>query len=89
MINSYKAPSFNDELLTLTHQIAGFLSQMVPAKDQDNSRKIIQITATAVAGEADILYALCDDGTLWWTEPRWVGKDDVWRKVRDIPQEDE
>lgn len=50
-------------------------------------RKIIQITATSVEDESDILYALCDDGTLWWTNPMWVGGNDIWRKVRDIPQE--
>ncbi len=51
-------------------------------------RRIIQIAATTVEDEADILYALCDDGTLWWTNPIWVGERDVWRKVRDIPQEE-
>lgn len=54
----------------------------------NSKRKIIQITATSVEDEADILYALCDDGTLWWTHPMWVGEKDTWIKVRDIPQEE-
>ena len=64
--------------------------EYAPRKVSEISRKIIQITATAVddIAEADILYALCDDGTVWWTRPLWAGEHDTWRKIHDIPQEE-
>lgn len=55
----------------------------------NNKRKVIQIAATADPGAtSDLLYALCDDGTLWWIEPQLRGDKDIWRKVRDVPQEE-
>lgn len=55
---------------------------------ENTTRKIIQIAATSVEDEADIVYALCDDGSLWWTHPHWIGEQDTWRKASDIPQEE-
>ncbi len=53
-------------------------------------RKITQITATAEPGSgSDLLYALCNDGTLWWIAPQISGlAGNDWRRVQDIPQED-
>lgn len=58
-------------------------------RNMNNKRKIVQIAATADPGAtSDLLYALCDDGTLWWIEPQLRGDKDIWRKVRDVPQEE-
>lgn len=54
-------------------------------------RRIIQIAAVpipAVEGEWDYpyarLYALCDDGSLWW---RGSSKENSWHKVKEeIPE---
>ena len=57
-------------------------------------RKIVQIAATRSEctsedmnsiSWSEMLYALCDDGTLW---ERYVGGDDEkgWTKVEEIPQ---
>ena len=52
-------------------------------------RKIVQIAATAESGaESDLLYALCNDGTLWWMTPQQQGWQDTCRKFCDIPQEE-
>ncbi len=49
-------------------------------------RKIVQITATPgddVAGSADVVYALCNDGSLWELYNEDEGK---WSRLPDIPQ---
>lgn len=50
------------------------------------TRKIIQITVSAVPDECDTLYALCDDGSLWTL---WRGdlKGPKWERMSDIPQD--
>ncbi len=46
-------------------------------------RKIIQI---AVCGDDPVLFALCDDGSVWHQE--WHGEHPVkWVKEPDIPQD--
>lgn len=48
-------------------------------------RKIIQI---AVCGDDPVLFALCDDGSVWHQE--WTGQHPVkWVKEPDIPQDEE
>lgn len=48
-------------------------------------RKIIQI---AVYGDDPVLFALCDDGSVWHQE--WAGKHPaLWVKEPDIPQDKE
>jgi len=43
------------------------------------NRKIIQISVTSGAsGEPDFIYALCDDGTLWFYDTTNIGK---WKRV--------
>jgi hypothetical protein len=48
-------------------------------------RKIVQITA-ATAGDGgeqwSVVYALCDDGTVWWKS----SPSGRWEQIRDIPQ---
>lgn len=47
------------------------------------NRKIIQISvATGVADAPDILYSLCEDGSLWRLQ---VLKGKEWEKLPDIP----
>ncbi len=70
----------DDEEFGIERDIAGLARPI-----QSCPRKIIQIAVTAVADEEDTLYALCDDGTVWWTIPAAM----PWRKVRDIPQEEQ
>lgn len=50
-------------------------------------RKIIQICSSSLRDDfvsPDILYALCNDGTVWFMETNDKG----WIKVQDIPQDD-
>ena len=48
-------------------------------------RKVVQIVATAEQGAgSDLLYALADDGTMWWIAPQ--SADSTWMRVKDIPQ---
>lgn len=52
------------------------------------SRKIIQICSSSLRDDyiaPDILYALCDDGTVWFME----SVDKGWHKISDIPQGEE
>lgn len=57
------------------------------------TRKIIQITQAPHVdyGNSQFLYALCDDGTVWFQE--WDGDSQngrsVWRKVAPIPQDED
>ena len=55
-------------------------------KTTPKKRKIIQIVAIAVKlDDAPLLYALCDDGTLWIRD--WTRKNEVvWQKHPDVPQ---
>lgn len=51
-------------------------------------RKVIQITS-APDESIEIIYALCDDGSMWrlitlFKQGR--GDEEVWRRVPDIPQ---
>jgi hypothetical protein len=46
-------------------------------------RKAIQITVANDPNTGDVLYALCDDGTIWALQVRF-GQD--WKIVRAIPQ---
>ncbi len=48
------------------------------------SRKIIQIaTTTGTEGGCDFVYALCDDGTLWYLYNQTGA---TWRDLPDVPQ---
>lgn len=52
----------------------------------NDKRKIIQIAATCETGTAsDLLYALADDGTLWWLAPQLSGRE--WIQVQPLPQD--
>ncbi len=56
------------------------------------SRKIIQIAIAATpetrdGSEARVLYALCDDGTVWSIDRFEAQR--TWRLVEPIPQDDE
>ena len=48
-------------------------------------RKVIQIVNSAVPEESGFLYALCDDGTMWYCAcvslPHWT-------QITDVPQPD-
>jgi hypothetical protein len=46
-----------------------------------SDRKIIQISASALNDGNDVLYALCDDGTVWYT-----CDDKNWIQLAEIPQ---
>jgi hypothetical protein len=51
-------------------------------------RKPIGITvSTGEGGSADILYAICDDGSIW---RRYMAlyQETKWDRVEDIPQDD-
>lgn len=48
-------------------------------------RKIIQVATGQFENDAHILYALCDDGTLWWLH----SDDCEWNEERKIPQPEE
>ena len=58
------------------------------------TRKIIQIAACGVEenyttqGEA-LIFALCDDGTLWRTDNRCIDERDCWTAVPEIPQSED
>ena len=52
-------------------------------------RQVIQIAATATDdAAADMLYALCDDGTMW---ELYLGgnKGLQWKEIPDVPQPEE
>ncbi len=83
-----KKPSATDELLNQLHEIHRCLSEMVPKPGINGSRKVVQIATTQeVSTASNLLYALCDDGSLWWITPQRQGWQTTWRKVCDIPQE--
>jgi hypothetical protein len=55
-------------------------------------RKVIQIAAQAPssgtdsdAGNDAVLFALCDDGTIWFYE--FMGKNSKWERFHEVPQE--
>jgi len=52
-------------------------------------RKPVQIATVSLNSDysdSDIIYALCDDGTIWFTAVK--SGDYVWSKVNPIPQDD-
>lgn len=51
-------------------------------------RKPIQIavTTTPAWGGSDVIYALCDDGSLWLMTFEGPPEDCAWERLRDIPQ---
>jgi len=51
-------------------------------------RKIIQIAIDPEDGEVPpVLYALCNDGTVWWTNPYSLHCPCAeWTRIKDIPQ---
>ncbi len=87
-MNTYDNPIISDELLHLLHNISGHLSELVPTKTGvENARRVIQIAATSEAGaESDLLYAVADDGTMWWIPPQASLQGAYWRRLPDIPQ---
>lgn len=54
------------------------------------TRKITQITVSAVPDESDIIYALCDDGSVWalWREIDGNHRS-PWERMKDIPPGEE
>jgi hypothetical protein len=56
-------------------------------------RKIVQIAASAMASAddnrpSDTIYALCDDGSLWWLDFWTTSSPKCWQLVEEIPQRD-
>lgn len=49
-----------------------------------DQRKVIQISVSVYQGMAVI--ALCDDGTMWWSDNSYCGKDATWLELAPIPQ---
>jgi hypothetical protein len=49
--------------------------------------KLITVS-TGTDGTADILYALCDDGSIWRRPMSGAYKEEKWERVDDIPQDD-
>jgi hypothetical protein len=54
-------------------------------------RKVIQIAAAAYGvgeqiGGVDTVYALCDDGSVWWYE---FASHPEWSRMKPIPQGDD
>ncbi len=48
------------------------------------TRKIIQIAVTAIPEQSDVIYALCDDGSVW---SLWLGSDPhEWYRMKDVPE---
>lgn len=52
-------------------------------------RKVVQISVIPLGSDYmndEVIYALCDDGTMWFTS---VTSDDYkWTKINSIPQDD-
>jgi len=52
------------------------------------TRKIVQITSSAAVEDnnySNILFALCDDGTVWKKET--AGSYDSWEAIENVPQD--
>lgn len=62
------------------------IQRMIAEAMAPKRRKVIQITATAEPGaSSDLLYALADDGTMWYMAPHLDNSD--WKCIKDIPND--
>jgi hypothetical protein len=59
--------------------------QKVEREMQKTERKVIQITASLMSQGMHVVYALCDDGSMW---KRVTDSDNEseWQRIEDIPQ---
>jgi hypothetical protein len=48
-------------------------------------RKVIQVAAVTPQQSPDVLYALCDDGTVW--EREMCRESSGWRQIEPVPQQ--
>lgn len=48
-----------------------------------NKRKAIQITTTVTNTGQIVLFALCDDGTVWQIRP--MSEESSWSQVKKVP----
>ena len=50
----------------------------------NKSRKPVQIAVSSMEGESDLLYTLCDDGTIWFTSAQHDSPS--WEQLPNVPQ---
>lgn len=56
----------------------------------EKRRVVVQIAVGLRTLEGEVLYALADDGSLWWIEAEEPAeKEWAWRRLSEIPQGDE
>jgi len=55
---------------------------------EKKARKVVQIATSSVPDEPDILYALCNDGTIWSLN-LGARTENHWQRAKDIPQPEE
>lgn len=62
------------------------IQRMIAEAKTPQSRKVVQIAvAPAALSGSDLLYALADDGTVWWVAPQLI--DNNWKRIKDIPND--